>query len=723
MSTSHATTPSASKRKKRVYENLYSRLRKQYNLSNETSLGGGGRVSAIQHLNQMELAIVQYLFDHVHEYQSSKVLASQIAVSDKTIRKYIRELEEVLAAYGASIEMKKGSGYRLQIADNQLFYQLIEAIREQKYAVEDVGTIVDNQNRERFILNAILLENRLVTIDDFSEVLFISKSTVSTVIQIIKNRIRKFGLEIHYDIDGHVRIEGLEIEKRRFILAYFFAPKSVDTLNTDLLDYKFEGFSTETIFIIVLEKCREFDVRLSDYVLQNLVLHIALAIKRNEKGFVINKVFDEAAIEYSKELFVAEKIVASIEALIAIKFPEDEAKYIALHLKSKANQTMSEMEQTLVHADPLEAQLTAALLKMQAQPQTTGLNFMLDQQLLMGLKLHFDPLLTRLKTGISLKNPLFEEITSKYTDVFAATQAGLTDLPFLAGYQISQHEWAYIALHLLAAVERFKQDHKVNAIVICATGLGSAQMLKNRLENEFSANLKIVDVISYYQLKDDMLTDIDLIISTIDISTSFYNIPVVKVSVFLNKQDIDALNLHIQRHDYKIENKKDLPTSEENQQLEQIFNRYLKPERFLVYRPGAKTPHREDLLEQQIIRLTDFAHSPNFQQDLLNQIEIRERFGSLAFTEHVAFPHPAQPVGITGEIVVGLVPDGLVWDSEHPDVKIVVLMSHSKFENKGLDVINSGLAELIKHQEKVEAILQKPTFENFKQIFMEIVRD
>lgn len=806
---------------------------------------GCGNLSAIQ-LNQTELAIVQYLFDHVHDFQSSKVLASQIAVSDKTIRKYIREVESVLEVYGARIEMKKGSGYRLHIWDKQQFYHLIEVIREQNSFIENSARIADNQSRERYILNAILLENRLVTIDDFAEFLFISKSTVSTVIQIIKNRIRKFGLEIQYDADGHVRIEGLEVEKRRFILNYFFALKSVDTINADLIDYRFEGFSTETIFIIVLEKCREFDVRLSDYVLQNLVLHIALAIKRNEKGFVINKVFDEETIEYSKELFVAEKIVASIEALIDIQFPEDEAKYIALHLKSKANQTKQELEQNPSELGSLEKQLTDALLRMQGHQvagagqagraneavdeavdeanlehlakdegqaghgsegnqarrvkqrnrpsqakqasqasqvkrakqainpnhstthQPAALAFTLDQQLIMGLKVHFEPLLTRLRTGISLKNPLYEEITSKYADVFMATQQGLKDLPVLASYDVNPHEWAYISLHLLAAVERYKHDHKVNAIVICATGLGSAQMLKNRLENEFSANLTIVDVISYYQLKDEMLTDIDLIISTIDISTSFYNIPVVKVSVFLNKQDIDALNLHIQRREQSGDSAPFAPTMAEANELEQIFNRYLNPTRFIVY-DGAETGYdhetdsdqkksdsdqkdydednvendslletdykqektdkpealsqRQALLDQLVEHLSDNAQNPSFYNDLMNQIEIRERFGSVAFSDHVAFPHPAQPVGLTGEIVVGLVPAGLPWDDEHPQVKIVILMSHSRIENKGLDVINSGLAELIRHEDKVAAILDQPTFDNFKQIFMEIVRD
>ena len=739
-------------------------------------------------LNPTELAIVQFLFEHAHDYQSSKVLASQMAVSDKTVRKYIRELESVLAAYGASIEMKKGSGYRLIVEDNQVFYQLIEAIRDQRHQFEDSSLLADNQDRERYLLNAILLENRQVTIEDLAEQLYISKSTVSTVVQIIKNRIRKYALNIAYDADGYIQVVGQEVDKRRFILNYFFAPKSVDSLNADLIDYKFDGFSTETIFIIVLEKCREFEVRLSDYVLQNLVLHIALAIKRNEKGFVINKTFDDQQLEYSKELFVAEKIVNSIESLIDIKFPEDEAKYIALHLKSKANRLDTSVAKTDSGTDSvagaeigtnqpassvaspmqalnqtsltLEKQLTLALMVMQEQGD---IQFNLDQQLLMGLMVHFEPLLTRLKTGISLQNPLYDELTTKYPEVLTATKKGMQNLQVLQDYEVNNHEWAYISLHMLAACERYKNDHKVNAIVICATGLGSAQMLKSRLEHEFAANLVIVDVISYYQLKDEMLTDIDLIISTIDISTSFYNIPVVKVSVFLNKQDIEALNLHIERQGRGIESSgmkrgpettqslsaisKHTPSIQD--ELENIFNRYLSPERFIIIGDTDATsgvvelsetnevaetntannkqpisePTRQTVLAQLIEKLSDPRHNLTFVTDLLNQIEIRERFGSVAFTKRVAFPHPAQPVGLTSEIVVGLIPGGMQWDAEHREIQMVILMSHSKIENKGLDVINSGLAELIKHEEKVTAILEQPTFDNFKQIFMEIVRD
>lgn len=660
-------------------------------------------------LNQTEIQIIQYFFEFQSEFVSSKEMAETLGVSDKTIRKYIKNIEALMNEYGGRIEMKKGSGYRLIIQDSQSFYKLMEYVRDQRLMVDDTNLINDNADRERYILNAILLESQKLTVDDLADLMYISRSTVSTVIQLIKSRLKKFRLAISYDIDGYLVIEGDEVEKRRFILNFFYTTKSVDYINSELFGYEFEGFSMETIFIIVLETCREYEVLLSDYVLQNLVMHIALAIKRNEKGFTIDPIQSHKDFENSKELFVANKIVASLERLLSIKFPQDEAKYIALHLKSKSNTpSVGQLEDK----ESLHQQLMGVLKELQTHH---GMVFDLDQQLLMGLIVHFEPLLTRLQSGLTLDNPLYGEIKEKYPELLTATKSAFAKMEELQPYHVSDHEWAYILLHILAAIERYRYETKVNAIVICATGLGSAQMLKNRLQNEFSHNLNIVDVISYYQLNDEMLKNIDLIISTIDISTIFYNVPVVKVSVFLNTQDIESLNQYIQgnqAHQTYIQERVGM-----NGEVENIFHRYFNDQRFIVFDEEIQ---RENLLDLMIRKLTDIKQE-GFETDLKNQIQIREQFGSLAFSDQVAFPHPAQPVGITSEIVIGICRKGIEWDSEHKQVQIIILMSHSRIENKGLDIINSGLAEFISQRSLVEELSAQATFDKFKELFMKII--
>lgn len=661
-------------------------------------------------LNNIELKILQFLFEHENQYHSSQKIAEESQVSGKTVRKYIKTINSNLKKYGAVIEMKKGSGYQLIIIDNSRFYQFLDLIREQKNTIEDSKLLIDNNDRERFILNALLLENKLFTIDELADLMYISESTVSAVIQMIKKRLEKFNIGITYDQVGRIIVNGDELSKRRFILNYFFSSSRDNYDNTGLIDFQHEGFSTETIFIIVLEKCREFDIQLSDYVLQNLVLHIALAIKRNEKGYAINKMNVDENIEYSKELFVAKKIVASIEKLIDIKFSQDEAKYIALHLKSKAN------NQDLINDNRVETELSLQTQIIDVLNQLRNQNelyFSMDQQLIMGLTVHFEPLLTRLKLDVNLKNPLLDEIKEKYGEKLNLTKKYFSRMPILSGYTVDDHEWAYISLHLLAATERYKQDHKVNVVVICATGLGSAQMLKSRLENRFAANINIVEVISYYQLNDDILKNIDLIITTIDLSTSFYNIPVVKVSVFLNKKDIDSLNKHINH--FTLTKEETIGTKIVYNQINDLFHLYFNEKRFIIFDSPI---NREEVLIKMIQTLTDADHS-SFNEDLKKQIHVREQFGTLAFTKDVAFPHPAQPIGINSEIVVGLVPAGIEWDSEYQDVKMIVLMSPSRIENKGLDIINSGLTEFISYEDNINLILERSSFEKFRQLFIQ----
>ena len=66
-------------------------------------------------------------------------------------------------------------------------------------------------------------------------------------------------------------------------------------------------------------------------------------------------------------------------------------------------------------------------------------------------------------------------------------------MPALKNYTINEDEWAYLALHLMAALKE-RAAHKLHALIICATGYGSAQLLKNRVVSEFGKNITVVSV-------------------------------------------------------------------------------------------------------------------------------------------------------------------------------------------------------------------------------------
>ncbi|HEV0090545.1 TPA: transcription antiterminator, partial [Streptococcus pneumoniae] len=168
-------------------------------------------------------------------------------------------------------------------------------------------------------------------------------------------------------------------------------------------------------------------------------------------------------------------------------------------------------------------------------------NFSSDFQLIEGLITHLMTLQVRLESRITLNNPLVDEIKQNYSDIFFMTREILANMDKFLEWTISDDEVAYVSLHFLAAMERSKESTKFNILAICATGFGAAQMLRNRLETEFGKRVEVVDVIGYYELNQEKLKGIDFIVSAVDLSNLYFQIPVFKVSVFLKSDEMEMI--------------------------------------------------------------------------------------------------------------------------------------------------------------------------------------
>ncbi len=125
-----------------------------------------------------------------------------------------------------------------------------------------------------------------------------------------------------------------------------------------------------------------------------------------------------------------------------------------------------------------------------------------DHQLKNGLLNHLAPMLVRLERGITLENPLKEEIMKEDRQAFEQTKQLFSQMPLLSNYEINDDEWAYLALHIMAALEKIKATHKIHALIICATGYGSAQLLKNRVLSEFGETIVVTNVKGYYEINE-----------------------------------------------------------------------------------------------------------------------------------------------------------------------------------------------------------------------------
>ncbi|GAB6886306.1 transcription antiterminator BglG [Streptococcus equinus ATCC 33317] len=656
-------------------------------------------------LNKKEKQIIQYLTKDKEQFVTSKELAAHMGCSDRTIRTYYKTLVEKLDNHsGLDLISKQGYGYKLDILDDDAYADFLEEnhINDHHFNYQSVTDINDRYN---FLLNKLLFEQNEIYFDDLADELFVSRSTLSSDFKKIREKFKPYHLKIESKANKGVYVMGQERDKRRFIMDYFIDSGFINTMHSyvdnELLNQK---ISFEELTIIVLDECREGGLKLSDFVIQNLVIHIALAIRRIIEGFRISKVSDdEVVLRGLAERRVAENILKRVSVSTGIHFPIEEVDYITLHLVSKGHGNSCHISEVL------QEQVRQELIDSIDQINPTVKN---DFQLIEGLLAHLSTMYIRLQGKVVMENPLTAEIQANYRDMYQLAERVVSNMPTFSPYTLSPNEIAYIALHFMAAKERYKEQRKYNVLVICATGYGSAQMLKSRIENELGNLVSITDIIGYYEINDEKLKGIDFIVSSIDLSNLMFNIPVFTVSVFLNDEELKDIKQGIAHLNTSMANVED---HQAELSVKDVFDDYFSDDYFFLMSDATKEDVLKKLAESISVNEND-----QFEKRLLDMMKQREAMSSIVFGENIAVPHPLKAVGSKHHFAVAIVKDGVKWDEQYSSIKIIFLMSMSIHDNDGLPELTSAIVDLVDNPKLQEQMLACQSFDEFKKIFLSI---
>lgn len=658
-------------------------------------------------MKQKQRDLINLLITAKGTFKTSEELATELSLSDRTIRNYIRELKPTIEHNGANIIAKQGLGYQLKISDRQSFDLFLAdchlgGINELNHPINEVA------DRKRYLLNLMLLEDQKIDPDELSESLFISTSQLLKDISEIKQQLIPYDLTVKKDKQGFF-IEGKERAKRHFMMNYFFTKDAMNVLQPiSVKNGLSDAIGFDLLTIIILDECREAHLKLSDFIIQNLVLHLSLSIKRIQAGLDIQNLGLDESIATRIEYEVAGRIIERIETIVPIHFPIEERAYLTLHLMAKSNHTNLDEDSELVHT------LKDLLFKMQIE---TGYSFATDHQLFNGLLEHIKPMLIRLERKIAQENPLLHEIKENYAEVFDLTKYYMGQLPALSSYTISEDEWAYITLHFLASLEKIKHDQKARVLIICATGYGSAQLLKTRVEKEFGERLNIVAVKGYYEIDEQLLEEVDLIISSIDLSTMVFKVPVFHVSVFLPDKEVQMIRQYLrkQKSNTSIYDRK---TNRMTNSIETSLTELAAD--YFYYSPQVQT--KEEIMNELLTRLS-LNESTHYIEQMRSQINQRTKLGTILFSSTIAVPHPAIPVGRTAKVGVAISKEGVYWNEEYPKIHFVFMVSPSIYENYGLTVVTKAIVSLIERKDIQHRLLEAVTFEKFTTEFIKLIEE
>lgn len=295
----------------------------------------------------------------------------------------------------------------------------------------------------------------------------------------------------------------------------------------------FLNVSSKIIKEVVADAECKYDVYLSDISFEDLIIHIALSVNRNNalvKDDILNYVpVLDKTIEYQMASYITTELSKECDIIV----PENEIRYITLQLlgENKINNSISET------TDWMYVQfLTADLIKKVGK--VTGYNFLDDETLTDGLNNHLSTAIYRTLNNIELVHPFKDELQKKYKEVYSAVSKNLTLLEDYIDCRLNENEICFIALYFMVAVERKKVINSIpKVLVVCATGFGTAQLLTHRLLENLS--IDIVETVSRHQLSKyaHILGEL-IIISTVDLGKDYQ---FVHVTPFITDDDIHKI--------------------------------------------------------------------------------------------------------------------------------------------------------------------------------------
>lgn len=656
-----------------------------------------------------EKELLSLLYQNQNRFLTGRELAQALHISERTVRSYIRRMEPVITENGGEILAKQGNGYRLLLR-RPVQFAVLAGTPGTETTRKTAQTPDSAQERRRYLMQRLLLNGETLQAEETAERLYVSTSTLKKELCQLRGMLDEYGLVFDSSPAG-ISIHGDETSKRALIMDYFFRSSTFNSIQ-EYMDHSgyFDDIPTEQLLRMVLDESRQFGIRLSDIMVQNVLLHLALSVKRMQAGLRPEHAVLPPAFEQSSEYQASSAIFRRLSGMTGGEYPAEEVSYLALHLSGKGSWATRQPAQ----GEHLEQEVKTVLFQL-AEDDVMQLDE--DPQLVSSLLEHLRPMVVRLMRGLPQKNPLTQDILRDQPDLMKVIRKYFGAMPCLRRYDIDDDEWAYLALHVMAALERQKEKRKLQVLVVCATGYGSSQLLKSRLMKHFSDSLHIVTETGYYEMSDDILQGIDLIISSVNIGPVIFGVPFIHVSVFLGEEDVQNIQRFIDQEKAGPEKKEPAATRPASKSQKEIFDCYFSEEDFRVYKGH---PERDQVLSDLVETLACY-EKDSFADHMREQIRLRSQMGSLVFSDTIAVPHPAVPLSKVARLALALIPEGMYWNESHPAIRFVFLMSPSYVENRNLPKVTGAIVSLMEEPVLQEQILQEQSFDVFGRILGSLI--
>lgn len=462
--------------------------------------------------------LIFFLLDN-DSYVTSNEIADRLNISTKTVYRMISKINK--ESKRQVISSQRGLGYRVEN---------VELLRNMSSSDIDMQSVTPVERRNRILKRLLLSSPRSIQEEGLWEEYFVGDSVRSLDKKVMRSILSKFDLKLEVS-NNRYKIIGKEMAIRNALKELVDDKNIVDL--TQIIDSK--NFKQKYDVNFVTRQIEFIEDRLGIKIPYpyniNLFTHLYILLSRYRGSTnALNKVkVNKMNVTDDQLMNISKEVIKNIAIYLGMDIDEKEIYYVYEYLTSS-----SFNGQNILSTKPNNEVIDVTKDLVFEVYKDLGIQSYDYGVISEKLEKHIRPLLNRLRNNIKINNNLLEQIKLEYGDILRAVVKGSKFIQKKYHLNdIDENEAGYITLYFAQDIEENRK--KVNILIMCATGIGTSQLLKTKIHNAFP-DINIVDVIGTNELSDFDIEKVNLIISTI-LPNKSIGIPIVIVSSLFTEKD------------------------------------------------------------------------------------------------------------------------------------------------------------------------------------------
>ena len=406
-----------------------------------------------------KLSVLQILQKNSNKYVTANEIANLLGISERTVYRYIKAVNQDLKAQEVEIVSTPGLGY--QLVGNS--FHLTENV-----SPLNIKSTFSN-NVIHYLLEKLLFNER-VSIQEVLSKFYISESVLHRVLQSINSLEQNSGARIGID-SANIVLKGNLLERTIFFVGQLLSMK----LNHE------EGLKD------IFQSKKKF-------------------IKNNETSLNNEKileesytVFDRKIIEWSAFIIVCQQYGRQVENIqLHLENFEDIAEVVRILNILNSKQTKN------VLAQVVETSLTYLLF--------SNVNEKKEEAYFQRLNKHLISLVKQKQFSINIKNNLLDTIKKDYALEYQVSGLLAYQMELAFDIQLNKNDVGFIALYLATLSKKKDLNGESIKGVIISNSLSTGFLFRERVRT-IEADIEIVEVLTEWEMEERELDEYEVVIN------------------------------------------------------------------------------------------------------------------------------------------------------------------------------------------------------------------